>query len=40
VAAGFVKEKKKGGGAMKAVLFVLVFAVCAAGGFFGFQKIR
>jgi len=36
----FVQPKKKGGGVVKAIIFVVLFAVCAVGGFFGFQKVK
>jgi hypothetical protein len=36
----FVQPKKKGGGVVKAIIFVVVFAVCAVGGYFGFQKVK
>src|ERR1051325_9004828 len=39
-AAQFVQPPKKGGGVVKAIIFVVVFAVCAVGGYFGFQKVK
>jgi hypothetical protein len=32
--------EKKSSGVLKTILFVVVFAACAVGGYFGFQKIK
>jgi len=39
VAKDFVTQKKKGG-ALKTIILILVFVGCAAGGYFGFQKVK